>query len=103
MAKLDTSNSTQMELMHRHFSHNMAAVDFWLDFCVIPDETKQYPYRMVASAWQLADNPNGTVVGFSGAGQMGREAAWLAGWMAGWMDGCAHPAFPAPPSCFANC
>ena len=71
MCKLDTSNSTQMELLHRHFSHNMAAVDFWLDFCVFPDETRQFPSRMVASAWQLADNPKGTVVGFSGAGPGG--------------------------------
>jgi hypothetical protein len=64
--KLDTSNRQQMELMHRHFSHNMAAVDFWLNSRVLPQETQQYPQRLVASAWHLADNPSGCVVGFSG-------------------------------------
>jgi hypothetical protein len=64
--KLDTTNSQQMELMHTHFSHNMAAVDFWLNSCVFPTETQQYPQRLVANAWHLADNPRGTVVGFSG-------------------------------------
>jgi hypothetical protein len=55
-----------MDLMHRHFSHNMGTVSFWLNFCVIPIETRQYPKRLVASAWHLADNPRGLVVGFSG-------------------------------------
>jgi hypothetical protein len=64
--KLDTSNRQQLELMHRHFSHNMAAVDFWLNSRVLPQETQQYPQRLVASAWHLADNPSGCVVGFSG-------------------------------------
>jgi hypothetical protein len=64
--KLDTSNSAQMELMHAHFSHNMAAIDFWLAFCVFPTETQQYPQRLLANAWHLADNPGGRVVGFSG-------------------------------------
>jgi hypothetical protein len=64
--KLDTSNRLQMELMHQHFSHNMAAVDFWLNSCVFPTETQQYPQRLVANAWNLADNQGGQVVGFSG-------------------------------------
>jgi hypothetical protein len=64
--KLDTTNSAQMELMHTHFSHNMAAVDFWLNSCIFPTETQQYPQRLVANAWNLADNSHGQVVGFSG-------------------------------------
>jgi hypothetical protein len=64
--KLDASNSLQMEVMYRHFSHNMAAIDFWLNSCVFPCETQQYPQRLVANAWHLADNPGGRVVGFSG-------------------------------------
>ena len=64
--KLDTTNSQQMDLLHTYFSHNMAAIDFWLNCCVFPTETQQYPQRLVASAWDLADNPQGKVVGFSG-------------------------------------
>ena len=71
--KLDTSNSLQMELMYQLFSHNMAAINFWLNFCVFPVETQQYPQRLVANAWNLADNPTEhvgpaapRVVGFSG-------------------------------------
>lgn len=30
MNKLDTTNSAQLALLHRLFSHNMAAVDFYL-------------------------------------------------------------------------
>ena len=29
-SKLDTTNASQVDLLHRLFSHNMAAVDFWL-------------------------------------------------------------------------
>ena len=65
-SKLDPSNSLQMELMHQHFGHNMAAIDFWLNTCIIPKETQQYPQRLVGNAWHLADNPHGQVVGFSG-------------------------------------
>ena len=56
----------QMDQLHTHFSHNMAAVDFWLNSCVLPKETQQYPQRLVANAWHLADSPSGCVVGFSG-------------------------------------
>jgi hypothetical protein len=74
--KLDTSNSQQMELMHAHFSHNMAAVDFWLNSCIFPTETQQYPQRLVANAWNLADNPRGMVVGFSGTDDNHRLLPW---------------------------
>lgn len=65
-SKLDTTNAAQVDLLHRLYSHNMAAVDFWLNFCVFPTETRQYPHRLVATSWDLADSPNGRVVGFSG-------------------------------------
>lgn len=52
--------------MFRHFSHNMHVVDFWLNHCVLPTETKQFPQRLACNAWHLADNPNGRVAGFSG-------------------------------------
>ncbi|KAG2494611.1 hypothetical protein HYH03_007376 [Edaphochlamys debaryana] len=65
-AKLDPSNPTQMQLLHAYFAHNTAAVDFWLTYCVLPTETRQFPQRLAASAWHLAGRGGGGVVGFSG-------------------------------------
>ncbi len=66
VAKLDPTNSVQMETFYGLFSHNMGAINFWLNTRVLPQETQQYPERLVATAWHLADNPHGRVVGFSG-------------------------------------
>ena len=66
VCKVDTTNSEQLELLWAYFSHNMAAINFWLATCVLPGETGQYPKRLAASAWDLADSPDGRVVGFSG-------------------------------------
>ncbi|KAG2492072.1 hypothetical protein HYH03_009568 [Edaphochlamys debaryana] len=65
-AKLDPSNPTQLQLLHAYFSHNTAAVGFWLTYCVLPSETRQFPQRLAASAWHLAGRGAGGVVGFSG-------------------------------------
>lgn len=53
-----------MQLLHRYFAHNMATVNFWLNFCVLKDQTQQYPKSLIANSWHLADGPH--VVGFSG-------------------------------------
>lgn len=66
VSKLDTSNRLQMQEMHALFSHNMGVINFWLNFCVFPAEMQQFPKRLLASPWNLADNANGRVVGFSG-------------------------------------
>ena len=65
-AKLDPSNLQQLQLLHRAFSHNLAAVGFWLELCVFPEDTQTFPRQLAASPWHLADNPRGTVAGFSG-------------------------------------
>eukprot|EP00882_Tetradesmus_deserticola_P025076 GHRQ01027510.1.p1 GENE.GHRQ01027510.1~~GHRQ01027510.1.p1 ORF type:complete len:136 (+),score=59.90 GHRQ01027510.1:286-693(+) len=52
--------------MHRYFGHNQAAINFWLTHCVLPSESRQYAYRLTATAWHLAENAAGAVVGFSG-------------------------------------
>jgi hypothetical protein len=57
--KLDPSSPQQMALLHRCFSHNMAAIDLWLAFAVLPKETKQFPQRLAASAWHLASRSRG--------------------------------------------
>ena len=63
--QLDASSSSQMAAMHRHLRRNTAVVDFWLRFCVLPAETRQYPQRLGASAWDLAA-AGARVMGFSG-------------------------------------
>jgi hypothetical protein len=64
VAKVDTSNAVQVQRLYSAFSHNMATVNFWLRFVVFPAETNQYPQRLVANSWHLAEGSR--VVGFSG-------------------------------------
>ncbi len=64
-AKIDPTSSLQLALMHTYYSHNQAAVDFWLRACVLPAETQQYPWRLAASSWHLADNARGAVGSFA--------------------------------------
>ena len=49
--KLDPTNAQQADLLHRCFAFNMSTVDFWLNYCVLPSETQQYPKRMTANSW----------------------------------------------------
>ncbi len=64
--KIDISNALQMEEMLPLFRHNMATINFWLNYCVLPQEMQQFPKRLLSSAWHLAHNAHGQVVGFSG-------------------------------------
>lgn len=45
---------------------NMATINFWLSFCLLPHQTSQYPQKLTCNAWNLADNSSGSVYGFSG-------------------------------------
>lgn len=49
-------------ISHTHWQ----VVNYWLLNCVLPLETRQYPSRLVATAWHLAHNPTCNVVGCSG-------------------------------------
>lgn len=64
--KLDLSNEMQVNLLHKYYKFNMETVNFWLNHCVFPIETKQYPKKLVGNAWHLVDNKDGCVHGFSG-------------------------------------
>jgi hypothetical protein len=66
VSKIDTSNALQMQDMHVYFSHNMCTINFWLNYCVFSKEMQQFPQRLMSSAWHLAENVGGHVVGFSG-------------------------------------
>ena len=64
--KLDVGSEVCLDLLYEAYSYNMAAINFWLDACVLPRETMQFPNRLVANAFNLTDNPTGAVIGFSG-------------------------------------
>ena len=66
--KVDPYNTQLMDAMWAYFSHNMEVVNFWLASCVLPTETKQYPSRLTATAWHLAQRPSKGrgLAGFSG-------------------------------------
>lgn len=53
-----------------------AAVNFWISYCLVPREMRMYPGRLPASAWHLANNPAGQVIGFSGVWQGAWGSVW---------------------------
>ncbi|CAM9355098.1 unnamed protein product [Chrysoparadoxa australica] len=63
---IDLSNKEQFERLWEHFQFNMEAINTWLNICVLPVETIMYPYKLVAGPWNLVDNGNGAVSGFTG-------------------------------------
>lgn len=64
--KLDATNAAQMTLLHKVYQYNMAAISFWLDACVLPRETMQFPQRISANAFHLAESKTRSITGFSG-------------------------------------
>ena len=64
--KLDVGSEVCLDLLHEAYCYNMAAINFWLDACVLPRETMQFPNRLVANAFNLTDNATGALIGFSG-------------------------------------
>lgn len=64
--QVDVNNTQLMAAMHAHFRRNALVIGWWLQHCVLKRDTKQYLGRLVASAWDLANNPTGLVAGFSG-------------------------------------
>ena len=66
VAKLDLSNKSQLKMLVDTFGHNMGAINYWLNACVLKQQTMQFPKRLVTNAWNLTDNAHGAVIGFSG-------------------------------------
>ena len=64
--KLDLTSEPQFDLLFKAYKYNMATISFWLNSCVFPRETMQFPNRLVANAFNLTDIPSGKVIGFSG-------------------------------------
>ena len=61
--RLDHTSETLLSLMHKVFRFNLAAINFWLNNCVLPRETMQFPHRLVTSAFHLVTSH---AIGFSG-------------------------------------
>ncbi|EFJ48407.1 hypothetical protein VOLCADRAFT_91060 [Volvox carteri f. nagariensis] len=55
VAKVDVTNEPQLDLMYGYLRYNTGLIDFWLNHCVFPSESRQFPQRLAASAWNLAD------------------------------------------------
>ncbi|KAJ8606838.1 hypothetical protein CTAYLR_009177 [Chrysophaeum taylorii] len=66
VSKIDLDNASQFDVLVKIYRYNMRAINFWLNNCVFPVETKQFPYQIMANAWDLSDNPSNRVIGFSG-------------------------------------
>ncbi|KAL7561124.1 hypothetical protein ACA910_009179 [Epithemia clementina (nom. ined.)] len=72
--KIDLSNEKQLDFLKLFFDRNMETVNFWLNTCVFPEEMQHFPQRMTATAWNLAENPEGGwLVGFSGTNDNHRQ------------------------------
>lgn len=64
--KIDLDNAVQRGLLFRYYNHNYEVVNFWLANVVLPEETQQFPSRLIHNAWHLCSNPNQRPIGFSG-------------------------------------
>jgi len=64
--KIDMTNETQMKKMWHFYHRNMFTINFYLNNCVLPNETDQFDSRLTSTSWNLAQNPSNNIVGFSG-------------------------------------
>ena len=70
--KIDVTNSHQMQLMFDAFRCSMAAINFWLNFCVFQCDMSQYASRIGTSAWNLVGGRVDTSK-FPAVGLLGHE------------------------------
>ena len=72
VGKLDLSSDVQVAMLQRVYQFNMATICFWLNTCVLPRETMQFPRSLICNAFNLthSDHPakaqKRTMIGFSG-------------------------------------
>lgn len=66
VSMVDLSNENQLDVLYEYFHMNFETIAFWVCHCLFPCETSQYPQKLLANAWHLAQNPDGLVGGFSG-------------------------------------
>eukprot|EP01119_Soliformovum_irregulare_P022540 TRINITY_DN7740_c0_g1_i1.p1 TRINITY_DN7740_c0_g1~~TRINITY_DN7740_c0_g1_i1.p1 ORF type:complete len:2004 (-),score=471.94 TRINITY_DN7740_c0_g1_i1:42-5480(-) len=61
---INMANVKQLQNLHEYYRLNFEVISFFLDHFVFPKETKQFPAKIMASAWNIAEGDR--VVGFSG-------------------------------------
>eukprot|EP00892_Ulva_mutabilis_P000029 jgi/Ulvmu1/10026/UM059_0075.1 len=66
LAKIDPQNEIQFLVLHKFLRYNTHAIEFWLETCIYPHETKLFPENLRRTAWHMAHTSTGKVVGFSG-------------------------------------
>eukprot|EP01114_Cavostelium_apophysatum_P014761 TRINITY_DN3907_c0_g1_i1.p1 TRINITY_DN3907_c0_g1~~TRINITY_DN3907_c0_g1_i1.p1 ORF type:complete len:3214 (-),score=676.59 TRINITY_DN3907_c0_g1_i1:917-10525(-) len=64
LVAVNTKHSQQMRRLVEYYGKNFEVVNFFLSSFVFPSETKQFPFKIVANAWDIASGQK--VVGFSG-------------------------------------
>ncbi|KAK1946350.1 hypothetical protein P3T76_001903 [Phytophthora citrophthora] len=61
---ISITDTRQFETLCRVYRFCMEAINFYLNTCVFPKDTQQYPQRLSRTAWNLAAGKN--TIGFSG-------------------------------------
>ncbi|CAF4154410.1 unnamed protein product, partial [Rotaria sordida] len=60
-------NQQRTQLLFPTFQYNMLVIDYFLNHFVFPQEAKQFPQKLVASAWDLSSSLREKIItGFSG-------------------------------------
>jgi hypothetical protein len=66
-SSLNLDHEQQWSVLKKYFSFNAEVISFWLEFCVVPRDMMQFPARLMATPWTLADvRASRHRVGFSG-------------------------------------
>ena len=63
---INLGDSSQIQKLAKFFRFNTATIHFWLNKFVFPKETRQFPFKLVSSAWDLAKDQSQPMRGFSG-------------------------------------
>ncbi|KAF8129296.1 hypothetical protein EV363DRAFT_1451295 [Boletus edulis] len=67
LSTINIRSSTQWEqYISPLFSWNQGAIDFYLSKVVFPKHAKEYPWKISGSSWDIAEQRNHLVTGFSG-------------------------------------
>ena len=56
----------QLKILGRALRYSRACIHFWLNCCVLPKETRQFPFKLMATSWDLAREHSQPMRGFSG-------------------------------------
>ena len=61
------NNQQRIEILFPTLRHNMLIINYYLNHFVFPREAKQFPYKLIASPWDLSSNiRTNRITGFSG-------------------------------------